>query len=199
MPRVPPYDIKTLINQMAEGDERAFQALFDDYKERFYAAAFKLIHSADQTEEVVQEVFVTIWVKRELIALSEKPESYLFTILQNSIYAHFRKIVQERRHRLKISGEDEVIEDSVEAWLIEKEKRSVLEEVISKLPSQQKIIYQLSKQHGMSREEIAKQLNISPNTVRNHLAAAVAFLRSWLQTNESALGWILLFLSFHCL
>ncbi|MBW7890716.1 MAG: RNA polymerase sigma-70 factor, partial [Chitinophagaceae bacterium] len=190
MQQVPQFDIKILLTRIVEGDENAFRMLFEHYKERFYTAAFKMIRSADQAEEIVEEVFVSIWIKREQIALAEKPENYLFTILQNTVYAAFRKTVQERRHKLRISDEREKTVDSVENQLIEKEKTAIIESVISRLPTQQKTIYRLAKQDGMSREEIAKQLNISPNTVRNHLAAAVDSLRTWAKTNESALGWI---------
>jgi len=57
------------------------------------------------------------------------------------------------------------------------------------MPSQQKIIYKLAKQEGISREEIARRLNISPNTVRNHLAAAVEYLRARLKTEASSIIW----------
>ncbi len=187
-------DIRVLLNRVAEGDEQAFQAVFEQYKERFYVSAFKMTHSEDRAQEIVQEVFVSIWVKRKLIALAEEPENYLYTILRNSIYAHFRKIVQERRQKMKAPLE-EVTEDSVETLLIEKEERSILDSVISRLPPQQKLVYQLAKQDGMSREEIARQLNISPNTVRNHLSAAIDSLRALLKSNKSALGWFIFFLS----
>lgn len=189
------YDIKTLISQIAEGDERAFRQVFEHYKERFYTAAFKMTHSADDAEEIVQEVFVSIWKKRKIIALAEKPESYLYTILQHGIYAHFRKIVQERRRVQKIAEDAQVCEESVESLMVEKEKNFIFDSVINRLPPQQKRVYQLAKQDGISREEIARQLNISPNTVRNHLAAAVDFLRTWLRTNGSALGGTVFFLS----
>lgn len=197
MQEAPLPDIKMLVTLIAKGDEKAFRMLFERYKERFYKTAFKMIRLADQAQEIVEEVFVSIWIKREQIALAEKPENYLFTILQNSIYAALRKIVQERSHKLRISDERENTVDSVENQLIEKEKAAIIEGVISRLPSQQKTIYRLAKQDGMSRDEIAKELNISPNTVRNQLAAAVDSLRTWAKTNRSALGWAVPFLSLH--
>lgn len=194
----PNNDIKTLVDQIASGDEKAFRMLFNQCKERFYSSAFKMIHSSDQSEDIVQETFVMIWVKRALIAQAENAEAYLYTILQNVIYAHFRKTVQERQQISKFSVAIENNENTPETWLIEKEKRSILENVISRLPTQQKTIYRLAKQQGLSREEIAQQLNISPNTVRNHLAAAVAYLRAWAKTNESVFSCMVLLLSlFH--
>jgi RNA polymerase sigma-70 factor (ECF subfamily) len=57
------------------------------------------------------------------------------------------------------------------------------------MPPQQRLVYKLAKQEGWSREEIAERLNISPNTVRNHLAAAVEFLRSYFKKGASVIIW----------
>ncbi|MEO8583650.1 MAG: sigma-70 family RNA polymerase sigma factor [Flavitalea sp.] len=173
-----PYNIQISLKQIAEDDERAFRIVFDYYKAPFHAIAFKMTRSADLAEEIVQEVFVTFWVKRKLVVLAKNPEAYLFTILQNCIYVYFRKLGLERKLKLKMTQVEERSENEVESLLLEKENRAILENVISQLPSQQRLVYKLAKQDGESREEIAKQLNISPNTVRNHLATAVNFLRA---------------------
>lgn len=186
------FDIHQLIRQIADGDEFAFRLLFDHYKERFYVVALKMAHSENRAEEIVQETFVSIWTKRELIAVAIKPEAYLYTILQNHVYAHFRKVVQEQRLKLKLAGRSEECEEVIETAMIEKERKSTLENVISLLPPQQRRVYLLAKRDGMSRNEIAKRLNISPNTVRNHLSAAIESLHDWFRINKSALGWIII-------
>jgi RNA polymerase sigma-70 factor (ECF subfamily) len=188
------YDIPVLLKQVAQDNEQAFRIVFDHYKELFYATAFKMTHSADSAEEIVQEVFVTLWVKRILIGRAKKPENYLFTILHNCIYTHFRKLVLERKLRSTIAQVEEKIENRIETLMLEKENRTILENVISRLPPQQRLIYKLAKQEGISREEIAKQLNISPNTVRNHLATAVNYLRTYLKRRESDIIWALILL-----
>ncbi len=172
------YDIKLLLKQAAEDDEQAFRAVFDHYKTPFHSVAFKMTRCANVSEEIVQEVFVTLWVKRKLIAVAKRPEGYVFTILHNCIYSHFRKLAQDRRLELKMKQESEDSENQTETLLIEKESKAIIENVINQLPPQQKLIYKLAKQEGVSREEIARQLNISPNTVRNHLAAAVEYLQT---------------------
>ena len=184
-----PYNIKIFLSQVADNNEQAFRIVFDHYKAPFYMAAFKMTRSAQVAEEIVQDVFVTLWVKRKLVALAKKPEGYVFTILHNCIYAHFRKLAQDRRLKLKIRQEEEESESPIEALLLEKENREILENVINKLPPQQKLIYKLAKQEGLSREEIAMQLHISPNTVKNHLAAAVAYLRNSFKESASLIIW----------
>jgi RNA polymerase sigma-70 factor (family 1) len=182
---------RQLFKQLATGDEAAFRALFDMYKGAFYATAFKLTRSADAAEEIVQEVFITLWHKRVQVDTARNPMGYVVTILHNSIYAHFRRIVLERQLKQKVSDQHtEVEENPVEELLLAKENRQLLQAVIGQLPPQQQLIYRLSKQEGMSREEIAKKLNISPNTVRNHLSAATEFLRGYFKKGASALVWL---------
>jgi len=188
------YDISILLKQVAEGDQKAFRVVFDHYKAPFHAAAFKMTRSADISQEIVQEVFVALWVKRELVAAAKSPEGYLFTILHNCIYSHFRKLAQDHKLKSKLWKVVEESEDIIETLLLEKENKVILENVISQLPPQQRLIYKLAKQEGLSREEIALQLNISPNTVKNHLAAGVEFLRGYFLKNASAIVWVAMYL-----
>ena len=183
-----------LLKELAIGDEQPFRMVFDHYKAPFHAVAFKMTRSADISEEIVQEVFVTIWVKRNLVAVAKRPEDYIFTILYNSIYSHFRKLAQEYQLKSKLEQEGEESENLIEALLLEKENRTILENVIGQLSPQQKLIYKLAKQEGLSREEIARQLNISPNTVKNHLAAAVENLQAHFKKVASAIIWVIIYM-----
>ena len=190
------YDIEKVLKQVAEGNEQAFLVIFDHYKAPFHAAAYKMTRSADISEEIVQEVFVTLWVKRALIAGAKHPEGYVFTILHNCIYSHFRKLARERRLKSKLGQEPLESDNHIEELLDEKENKAILENVISQLSPQQKLIYKLAKQEGLSREEIAKELNISPNTVKNHLGAAVEYLRCYFKKGSSAIIWVAIWMHF---
>ncbi|MEO6328273.1 MAG: RNA polymerase sigma-70 factor [Ginsengibacter sp.] len=186
-----PYDIRNLFSKVGESNEPAFKAIFDFYKERFYAASIKMTHSHDIAEEIVQEVFVNFWVNRMHVAAASNPEGYLFTMLQNCIYAHFRKIALERAMKKKIGEQSGDIEfNPVEDLLCAKESREILEAVISQLPHQQRIVYKLSKQQGLSREQIASQLQISPHTVKNHLRQAIRFISTYYEAGASAFIWL---------
>jgi RNA polymerase sigma-70 factor (family 1) len=195
MPEDLPYQIKILTKQMAAGDEQAFRTIFDYYKSPFYATAFKMTRSAHIAEEIVQEVFVTVWIKGQLIAAASRPADYMFTILHNCIYAHFRKIARERQLKSQLVKEQDESEDLIELLLLEKENKAILENVISHMPAQQRLVYKLAKQEGWSREEIAERLNISPNTVRNHLAAAVEYLRRYFKKGASVIIWTAIWMS----
>jgi RNA polymerase sigma-70 factor (ECF subfamily) len=190
------HEIKTLIKQIAEDDEAAFRTIFDHYKAPFYSAAFKMTRSGSLAEEIVQEVFVKIWVKRKIIATAKRPADYIFTILHNCIYAQFRKLALEDKLKTTLAQDSEESEDSIQLLLLEKENKAILENIINQMPPRQRLIYKLAKQEGWSREEIARRLNISPNTVRNHLAAAIEFLRNYFRKNASIIIWTAIWMSF---
>lgn len=179
-----------LFRRVSEGDETAFRVLFDRYKAPFHFAAFKMTRSAELAEDIVQEVFITLWNKRVLIASMENPDAYLVRILHNAIYLQFRKLATERKVLARFMDEQEAGENAVETLLLDKENRQILESVISQMPAQQQLVYRLAKQEGLSREEIAAKLNLSPNTVRNHLGAAVEFMRDYFKKGASAIIWI---------
>jgi len=197
MPEDTRYDINNLLFQVGQGDEFAFKTVFDFYKERFYAASLKMTHSADMAQEVVQEVFVSLWVKRVQVAAAANREGYLFAILHNSIYTHFRKIALEKALKKKIEQQSEDIDTgTVEDILLAKENREMFEATISQLPPQQRVVYKLSKQQGLSREQIASELHISPHTVKNHLQQAIRFIRTCYKADASAFIWVAIW---HCL
>jgi RNA polymerase sigma-70 factor (ECF subfamily) len=197
MPKESTYNISELLRRLAEDDEQAFRLIFDHYKKIFFATTYKMTRCEVSAEEVVQEVFVALWVKRNLIAAAEEPENYLFTILHNSIYGHFRKLAKERRLKARLDQHLEESENPIEILMQEKDNRTIFEAIVNRLPPQQKLVYRLSRQEGISRHEIAEQLNLSPNTVRNHLAAATEYLRSYCKIPISEI--ILLFYCLHFL
>ena len=165
---------KAVFIQLSEGDVTAFQIIFDCYKKPFYVAAFKITRSEYLAEEIVQEVFILLWTKRIQISAADQPENYLYTILYNCIFNQFKKIAAEKR-MVKVVSKNllEWEEHDIESIMQEKMNKEALHTVINQLPPQQKKVYQLSKELGFSRLEIANQMKISPNSVKNHLHEAV--------------------------
>ena len=191
MPENSRYDIKKLFLHVGEGNELAFKAIIDFYKERFYGASLKMTHSGDIAEEIVQEVFVSLWIKRVQVAAANNPEGYLFAMLHNNIYAHFRKLALEKAMKRNMGQQVEVIDSNpIEDVLFAKEDRELFESVINQLPPQQRIVYKLSRQQGLSRQRIASQLHISPHTVKNHLQQAIRFIGTYYKAGASTFIWI---------
>ncbi len=184
------YDERTLLAKVAAGDERAFRKLFDLYKERFYAVILKMTRSDEVAEDIVQDIFMKIWSKRESLVDVENPSSYFFTSVYRKVYHHYNKVALEKKI-LQISSPVKEWVNTTEEMVLAHESENLISQAIAKLPPQQQLVFKLSKQEGLSREDVAHQLHISPNTVKNHLSNAIKFIRFYL--SNSAVIFLVIF------
>lgn len=168
-----------LVKLIAAGNERAFRIFFEKYKDRFYAAALKMTASDSVAEEMVQDIFIKIWQRREYLTDIENLDAYLFTTLYNQVYKYYKKQALDRK-LLKLISQSPNFHNITEEMVLLRESEKLINEAVAKLPTQQQTVFKLSKQEGLSRDQISKHLNISPNTVRNHLADATKFIRNYL-------------------
>jgi RNA polymerase sigma-70 factor (family 1) len=185
----PPYHDKELLRRIAEGDERAFRILFDGYKNRFYAVALKMTRSDTIAEEMVQEIFLKIWQNRTQLVNIDNPDAYFFTALYRQVFRHYKKLSLERK-LLNLIAQSPAFRNITDETVLAHESNRLINEAIAKLPPQQQLVFRLSKMDGLSREQIAEQLHISPNTVKNHLAEAIKTIKSHL--GNAALLYMLL-------
>jgi len=176
-----PYNQKELLLQIAGGDEQAFRVFFDLYRKRFYAVAFKMTRSDSLAQEIVQEIFMKIWQNRSMLPELINPESYFFTCLYRRIFRHYKKLALERK-LLQVIAESPGFQNITDETVIANESEKLIRMALAKLPPQQQLVFKMSKQDGLSRKQIAEKLQISPNTVRNHLAHAIQFIKADIRT-----------------
>lgn len=173
------HDEKALLAKIAAGDERAFRELFNLYNKRFYAVALKMTRSDEVAQDIVQDVFMSIWSKRESLVDVDNPSSYFFTVVYRRIFHHFRKLALEKK-LLRIALPEKESVNTTDEMILAHESKNLISQAIAKLPPQQRLVFELSKQQGLSREDVARQLDISPNTVKNHLLDAIKFIRAFI-------------------
>lgn len=168
---------KTIIKKFKEGDAAAFDAIYHKYSKKLYNFAYGLLKDPDSAGEMVQEVFVTLWEKRNQVDITFSFENYIFTIAYNSIRKFFRKKSMENKVKdYLLKNSPEVIE-SIDGSIIYNELLELANKTIEKLPPKRKTVYKLSRHEGMRIKEIASRLNISTRTAENHLAKALKFLK----------------------
>lgn len=160
------------VKNLKKGDAKAFDDLFNKYSSRLYKFSLKYLKSEEEAEEVVQEVFLYIWDKRGGLDPEKSFNAYIFTIAYNIVRKYFIK--KSRDNAFK----DELIyslleqENNLEKIIDYKFLLQKVEAIIDSLPEKRKNIFLMNKYQGMAVKLIAKELDISPNTVENQLATA---------------------------
>lgn len=168
-----------LLSRIKHDDKIAFYHLYERFSKRLYSFVTRFIKQEQDAEGIVQEVFLKIWETRHTIDLSSSFESYLFTIAYNTTINLFRKRLSEKKYLEHILSlqKFEKAPDLIDEVQFD-ELNETIENLLNKLTPRQKEIFKLSRESGMSHQEIAERLNISTNTVKKHIANTLAFLKA---------------------
>jgi len=185
-----------LLVRVAEGDEKAFGILFHHYRERIYSYALHLFGNSGLADELVQDVFLKVWLSRDKVQHVLRFDSWLFIIARNQVFDTLKLLAKEDSARKQMANLQDQDTNTVEDQLLTKENEIRLQEALSRLSPQQKLIFTLSRHQGMKHEEIASRLNISRNTVKTHLVHALKTLRGTLHFHSDTLLPIFLFLHY---
>lgn len=168
---------QTLLAGVSTGDEAAFRCLFDRYRGRIYTYALRLSENTSLADEVVQDVFLKVWLKRKDLAGVENFSAWLYAIARNRMFDMMKQQAREQQTRESMQQEDDPCANNTELYLLEKEQQGLLKDALAKLSPRQQLIYNLSRDRGMKHEEIANTLNISRNTVKTHLVHALRVIK----------------------
>lgn len=176
---VPPYltDEKNVLLRVADGDLTAFRQLFEAYKNKVYSYAIHYTDNTEEAEEIVQDVFVKVWLHKESLPGLERFEAWIFTITRNLSFNSLRK----QARQASIINKAETVEaegEQADQQLLYKEQERLLQLAIKQLPPQQQLVYKLYNEQHLSAADIARQLNISHSTVKNHLSLATRTIRN---------------------
>ena len=153
-----------VIKRLKKGDVEAFDLIYDRYSGKLYLFCMKYLRSHEESEELIQSVFLKIWENHKNLIKESSFRSYLFTITYNDICNLFRRRDYQKRFIDEVlytrSPDSSEIEEGIDY-------RSVLEQVqkiVDKLPERQKIVFEESRKKGKSTKEIAKELKLTPGT-----------------------------------
>lgn len=169
------------MEQISGGNEKAFRQLFDLYKERLFSFVFGLTHSVTETEEVVQDIFMKLWETRSKLDQIEHPSAYIYRMARNRTLDHLAKAGRQQKLVRQVWANMKESEEVTEEILEAKESRELIYEAISQLPERKKEIFRLSREEGLSLDEIAERLGISKQTVKNNLTEILKQLKTYLQ------------------
>jgi RNA polymerase sigma-70 factor (ECF subfamily) len=178
---LPNMPVKALFEAIAKNDEQAFKMLFDLYRSRTYAVAFKLTKLAYASEEITQDVFISIWVSRAQLAQVKNAEAYIYTVIYNKVSRYLKKESnQERILQLSLWNTQPYSNETEETVFVHDQQKQ-LREAVQQLSPQKKLMYELHEVQGKSYAEIAQTLDLSPHTVKSHVLQAIKFIRNCLK------------------
>ena len=183
------YDEKSLLASVAQGDEDAFEVLFDRYRNKIVFFAWKFLQSESRAEDVLQEIFLKVWTSREQLPAIRNFKAWLNTITRNYIYNALRKLAVEESVKNEMSARD--LSDDQDLFLnglTFDELQHALQRVVSSLTPQQKRVFELSRLEGLKHEQIAEKLEISRETVKKHMTDALRTIRLQMKTHEQLIG-----------
>jgi RNA polymerase sigma-70 factor (family 1) len=174
---LPLPDETDLLARIANGDDKAFGTLFHHYRPKIYSYAFHLFRNIGMADELVQEVFLKVWLNRDKLPHILKFNAWLFIIARNQVFDTLKLLAKEATARRQMANLLDPEANFVEDHLLNKENELRLKHALDHLSPQQKLIFTLSRHQGMKHEEIASRLNISRNTVKTHLVHALKTLK----------------------
>lgn len=167
------------ISDLNRGSYRAFDALYSMYSHRLYGFVFKLTKSQSDANDIVQDVFVKLWLNRENILLDTSFQAYLFTIAKNMVINKIRANVNSPIFVDYVAylNDRQLAENNVDEVLNYDDFKLRLNLAKNSLSQTQRNVFELSKELGYNNAEIAKHLELSEQTVKNQLSNALKILR----------------------
>lgn len=186
-------DEHKLLAQVAKGDQRAFRTIYDRYYDRIYGYGLRLLKSDVLTEELVQYTFLKIWTLEGRLTEIENLESYLVTMARN----HALDVLRQKKLTAKVNhafNQDwSESHNETEEEILLNDTRRVLDEAVDMLAPQQKRVYQLCRRQGLTYDEAAKELNLSPATVQSYMKLALSALRKHMSTHTDIVALLIIF------
>ena len=176
-----------LISRIKEGDESAFRIVFDLYSSKLYAFSYRFLKEKEPCQEVVQEVFLNLWINRAKLDNQYPIAPYLYTITRRLTLNVLRHVATSQSAMDKMWLNVKKVSNETEEEVFLEDLSRFTEQVLSKMPKQQQLIFRMSRHQELSYDEIAEELDISRNTVKNHLVAALKTLRTQLNKSFSIL------------
>lgn len=171
------HDDQLLIERLLNDGERAFDCIYDLYWKQLFQYTYRRLQSEDMAKDMVQEVFISLWNKKDTLKLTSSLSAYLFSILRFKLINHYHANEVRSQHALHVNLHDHPFGNNIDQRVHVNEMNNLLSSSLQKLPCKMKEIFELSRISGHSTRQISEQLNISEQTVKNQLSTALKRLR----------------------
>ena len=172
-----------VLQQIKQGNQEAFMFLYEDYHARLYSYIIKFVKVPAFAEDLLQEVFLKVWESRSKIRPHLSFNAYLYKICRNKAYDFIKEMAADNEMRGAVMHSLTEGSNAVDVDLLSRQYEMVLQGAVSNLPPQRRNIFKLCRQEGRKYEEVAEMLQISRNTVKEHMVLAVKSIRDYVAKN----------------
>lgn len=163
IPPIDPENPVQCLEKMVAGDVHAFSWLYKNYRKRLFDYVLVLSGDKELAEDIVHDIFLKLWARREKLASISNLRSYLFAMAKN----HFLNWQSKRKTEQLVTQElTNFIPRHLEDQILKREEKKILENAVRSLTQRQKLVFKLVKEEGLSRMEVSHALGISPFTVK---------------------------------
>lgn len=167
--------------------------IYVEYRDFLYHFFLKHVKIPTLAEDLAQDVFIKFWIKKDEVESIERLDAWLYRLARNHLIDHYRRLAIEKKYQQAVWQEMERHTNRVIKDIYRKELEAEIATLLTTLPPRQKEVFELSRQEGMSLQEIATALNISPNTAKNHLVKALKAIRIGLKPTYIIIGFFIQF------
>ena len=166
-----------LVKLLTEGSVAAFDELYNRYWDKLYSAAFKRTSTSEIAEEIVQDLFTSLWVNRLKLSIRTSFSNYVYTSIKYLVFNHYQKESVRKSYQESVQHKLVIHDTSTEDQLTYKELNQIIDTEVKTLPAKCRSVFELSRKEYKNNKEIALILGISEKTVENHLTKALRNLR----------------------
>ena len=184
-------DHKVLLS-LAAGDKNAYASVFEKYWDRVYGAALRLTKSPEMARDLAQDIFLKLWDQRHQLPKVKNFPSFLYAITRNLVHDHLRKKVFRESNREYLINYFSRTEATAPELLESREMDDLLYTSIDKLPPKLKQVLKLGRLEGLSHEEIAARMNITPQSSKTYMVRALAALNKEMARHAEKMALIFL-------
>jgi len=171
---------KKLVTDLSKGDALALQKLYNMHSPKLYRFIFSAIKDHDDTEDILQTVFIKLWDSHEKLRTDTCFQAFLMTVTRNTLYNFFKQRYNQRNLVENFAKQGGHVGPSSDESLIESELFGLLHSLVEALPPKRKEIFILNRFKGYTYREISEMLDISENTVDSQMRKALGFLKTGL-------------------